>query len=68
VTGGSGLRQAVNHLKFETNRQLPPTLQGCALDHHETLDTTQFNQMAICKRADIDSHMAALNDVVERWK
>jgi hypothetical protein len=38
------------------------------IEDHETLNTTQFNQMAISKRADIDSHMVALNDVMERGK
>jgi hypothetical protein len=38
------------------------------IEDHETLNTAQFNQIAIGKRADIDSHMVGLNDVVERWK
>jgi hypothetical protein len=29
------------------------------IEDHETLNTAQFNQMAIRKRADLDSHMAA---------
>jgi hypothetical protein len=38
------------------------------IEDHETLNTAQFNQMAIRKRVDLDSQMVALNDVVERGK
>jgi hypothetical protein len=38
------------------------------IDDHKTLNTAQLNQMVIRKRADLDSHMVALNDVVERGK
>jgi hypothetical protein len=36
------------------------------IEDHETLGTAQFNQMAIRKRGNLDSHMAAINDIVER--
>jgi hypothetical protein len=38
------------------------------IEDHETLGTSQFNQMAIRKPADLDSHMVALNDVMEGGK
>jgi hypothetical protein len=38
------------------------------IEDHEILDASKFNQMAIRKRADLDSYMAALNDVVKRGK